>query len=104
MNVDSGQFIGVIASAPAQQLTLWSTLYSNEPRIFAANLRQAGVPEPTVALLVSQEINSRFREREAALQPSLKTLESLREGWSVETREALLALRRRRPASEPTPE
>lgn len=83
-------------SARAQNLGLWTSLYSTDPRAFAANLRSAGFPEATVGLLVSQEINRRFVETESRLQPSLATLETLREGWSAGRREALIKLRRER--------
>lgn len=90
---------GVLGHAgSAQTGPSWQSLHSPEARVFAANLRAAGFPAEVVGLLVSHEINQRFREREARLQPSLKSLDTLREGWSAERREALLALKHERNA------
>ena len=82
----------------SQGSNIWTSLYSTDTGTFAANLRKAGVPEATVGLLVSQEINARFKAQEAKLRPSLETLDQLREGWSAERREALLKLKHERNA------
>ncbi len=88
---------GLAADAgPAQRPqsnTVWSSLYSENILAYATNLRAAGCPEPTVGLLISQEINQRFAERERALQPSLLSLQSLRDEFTPEHRAALLQLR-----------
>lgn len=82
------------SSAGEASLAVWTKIYSTDVSVFAANLRAAGVPEATVGLLVSQEINARFKEREQALEPSLRSLATLKEGWSAERREALVQLKR----------
>jgi hypothetical protein len=73
---------------------IWAKIYSSDIPTYAANLRAAGVPEATLGLLVSQEINARFKAREQALEPSLTSLQTLKEGWSAERREALVQLKR----------
>lgn len=83
----------VAASAEPTPTGLWATLYSPDVRTYAANLRAAGCPESTVGLLVSQEVNARFREREQKLQPSTASVQSLRNDFSPERREALVQLR-----------
>lgn len=77
----------------AQPSGLWAQLYSPDLKQFAANLRGAGVPEETVGLLVSQAVNNRFAAREQALQPSVASVQTLREGWTAERREELLKLK-----------
>lgn len=73
---------------------IWAQIYSPDISTYADNLRAAGVPKATVGVIISHEINTLFRAREAALQPSLKSLQTLKEGWSAERREALIQLRR----------
>lgn len=73
--------------------SVWSGLHSTDLPTYAANLRAAGAPESSVALLVSSEINARFQQREAELQPSLNSVEELRRDWSAERRELVLALK-----------
>jgi hypothetical protein len=72
----------------------WAKIYSSDIPTYAANLRAAGVPAATVGVLISQEINARFKEREQALEPSLSSLQTLKEGWSTQRREALVQLKR----------
>src|SRR3954463_8923848 len=72
----------------------WAKIYSSDIPSYAANLRAAGVPAETVGVLISQEINARFKEREQELEPSLTSLQTLKEGWSAERREALVKLKR----------
>jgi hypothetical protein len=79
--------------APQTQPTgLWATLYVEDISSYAANLRNAGCPEPTVGVIISQEINARFKDREEKLQPSTVSVKSLREDFSPERREALVLL------------
>lgn len=89
--VCSPAFPAETASAPAG---VWAKIYSSDIPTYAANLRAAGVPEATVGVLVSQEINAHFKEREQALEPALTSLQTLKEGWSAERREKLLEIRR----------
>ncbi|HWA08715.1 MAG TPA: hypothetical protein VG838_04525 [Opitutaceae bacterium] len=83
------------AASPAQAAPtgLWATLYSEDIPTYAANLRLAGGPEATIGVLIGEAINLRFAEREKALQPSILSLQSLREEFTPERREALLQLR-----------
>jgi hypothetical protein len=88
--------ISPAATAPAAETPTgtWAKIYSPDIPTYATNLRAAGVPEATVGVLVSQEINARFKAREQALEPSLSSLQTLKEGWSAERREALVQLKR----------
>lgn len=83
-------------SASEAPTGLWAKIHSPDIATYAANLRAAGVPEATVGVLISQEINARFKDRERALEPSVRSLATLKEGWSAERREALLQLKRQK--------
>lgn len=86
-------FFPAVHFRAAEPTGLWAQLFSPDLKTYAANLRNAGAPEETVGLLVSQAINARFKEREDKLRPSVDSLETLRQGWSAERREALLQLK-----------
>jgi hypothetical protein len=84
----------VAISVPAAASDLWSQLYSPDLAVYAANLRSASVPEAIVGVLISQEVNARFHEREQRLRPSLASVDTLRQEWSAERREAVIQLKR----------
>jgi hypothetical protein len=103
MKIRSCLFVGVFGLIAASTQTgragtapagVWASIYSTDISTYADNLRKAGAPESTVGVLVSQEINSAFKAREEALVPSLSSLQTLKEGWSTQNREALVQLRR----------
>lgn len=84
----------VVALATAAAPTAaWATFYSTDIPRYAANLRAAGCPEETIGVIISQEVNARFKAREEQLQPSTVTMKSLRADFSPERREALVQLR-----------
>ena len=87
----SSAFAAEVREAPTGA---WAKIYSADIPTYAANLRAAGMPAATVGVLISQEINARFKDREQALEPSLSSLQTLKEGWSAERREALVQLKR----------
>jgi hypothetical protein len=80
-------------AAAAAPTGVWATFYSTDIPRYAANLRAAGCPEETVGVIISQEVNARFKAREEQLQPSTVTVKSLRADFSPERREALVQLR-----------
>ena len=81
----------LIGAAPSGGI--WVQIYSTDLKVYAQNMHTAGLPKETVVVLISQEINERFRQRERALQPSTITAKSLKEEFSPERREALVQLR-----------
>lgn len=86
---------GLVAATPAPT-GIWAQLYSTDILVFANNLRNAGFPEAVVGVLISQEINTRFTQREKELQPSLDSVATLRTTWTLERREKLISLRKER--------
>jgi hypothetical protein len=75
-----GTVIADAAGAP------WKAVYSADLPTYAANLRADGFPAEVIGLLVSQELNRRFADRERALQPTTLTVDGLRNFWSLERR------------------
>jgi hypothetical protein len=88
--VGCGLILGSVGRAAED---IWARLRSDDITTFADNLRGAGIPTDTVAIIISHEVNQRFRDREAQLQPNHSNASSLRQEFSPERREALLQLR-----------
>lgn len=82
------------ASAPAPALTaLWPQLQSDDPTVFAANLRGAAVPAATVRLLVSGQLRERYLARQRELFGDAEPSSEGQASTAPETREKLNALR-----------
>lgn len=72
--------------------SLFSTIYSSDPKKFAANLRAAGCPEETVKDILTAEIGRRYKDAETALRP--KPADHVPLTWSSATAEMSLQERR----------
>lgn len=75
----------------------WGALPHADLKVFAANLRRAGLPEHLVRALVAAEIDDRYRVREKALssaRPARRYWEADESAEPLETRLARLELRR----------
>ena len=71
----------------------WTGLQSEDPVQFAANLRTAGVPEPTVRLLVSGQLRAAYLARQHELFGAAEPAPYGQPTAAAESRERLVALR-----------
>lgn len=77
--------------------TVFTRVYSQDAKAFAANLRAIHCPEQTVRDIVVAEINRRFQAREEALRS--KPADHVPFGWSAQTSESKLLQRRQQAAA-----
>lgn len=83
------------AGTPSAQAA-WHVLYNTDAKLFAHNLREAGVPKHWIQAVVFSEIDRSFRAREEAIVPTkaLKFWQKNTSILSLQTSLALLDLRR----------
>ncbi len=80
-------------AAPPEVVKIWPQLQSDDPVTYAANLRSAGAPEPTVRLLVSGMLRERYLARQRELFGPAGPAPVGLSPAAPESREKLVALR-----------